>query len=176
MNLGNVIPKCVPSGNYQFKGFLSDDFGSVMICYDDGTGSLLRYEDLRGLDTDEIKRKAWNNLRTEGCRMTDIYKENGAEVTKPPVYSVKTPFVFDIQSLSWIAKVWNEEVFYIMPATTDEALLLAGSEIRSGRITEEGLKKLARRANNNLKAATSTEILTEDIYCYERERGTLKMI
>ena len=97
-------------------------------------------------------------------------------VKKPPVYSVKTPFVFNIQSLSWIARLWNEEVFYILPATADETLLVAGSELTSGRVTEDSLRHMARRANNSLRADKVTEILTEDIYCYENAKGKLKVI
>lgn len=175
MNLENVVPKCVPSRDYAEKGYLSDRYGSVLVCYDDGTG-LVKEEELHGMNPLAVKSTAWNNLQTKGITMTDIYRDHGVKVVKPPVYSVRTPFAFHIQSLSWIARLWNEEVFYILPATADETLLVAGSEISSGRVTEDSLREMARRANNNLKADHVTEILTEDIYCYENAKGKLRRL
>lgn len=173
MNLEKITPKCVPTGKVGHKGLLSDDFGSVTICYDDGKG-LVKEADLNGLDPDKVKRTAWSNMRTEGCPMTDIYRTHGVKVKKPPTYMVKAPFGFDTLSLSWIAKVWNESVIYILPGSTEEAILVAGSEVKSGRMTEDKLKRLVRRANEKIKADQVAEILSDDVFCFENSR--LKVI
>ena len=175
MNLSIVTPKCMPTDPCSIKGLLSDDFGSVTIVYDAGEG-LVKESDLCGMDPLAVKRKAWSNMRTEGCKMVDLFGANGVNTNKPPIYSVKAPFGFDVLSLSWIAKVWNEEVIYVLPGSTEEAILFAGSEVERGRVTEDKLKDIVRRANEKIRTNNVAEVLSEDVFCFESKAMKLKVI
>lgn len=164
-----IFPRCVP-GRLVDPETISDEIGDISIVYAAGHPEsqecyFLKTTDVGELSEGKIKRIAWNNIRKYGARLEDLFKDSSMALKKPPALTVQAPFGFDAETLEKVALAWGEKTIYILPESPDEVILLAGSEVSSGRTSERKLKKMIVSCNKEILQGNG-EILSYKLFRY----------